>query len=210
MFSALVGLAIGLQTIPERLQCPADHKGRKRVANSSESFSHMLQAAGYPQQRTHRIAARRRIHDILQIVDEGGVLSRFFLRPPPTRRTRPVGGGLAFSSAIPRLIVLRATPSPARLHRPLQGRTRAPQPPRKVAALVRREPTTYPRIAFGWPGLRRRGNSSPDSNPPPKGCESPKCRRTVIPRNPSPFKIYLFPQAYLATHPATNTKVIGS
>src|ERR1700677_84391 len=69
MFSALVGLAIGLQTIPERLQCPADHKGRKRVANSSESFSHMLQAAGYPQQRTHRIAARRRIHDILQIVN---------------------------------------------------------------------------------------------------------------------------------------------
>src|SRR5271169_4239147 len=110
MFSALVGLAIGLQTIPERLQCPADHKGRKRVANSSESFSPMLQAARYPQQRTHRIAARRRIHDILQIVDEGGVLGRFFLRPPPTRRTRPVGGGLAFSSAIPRLIVLRATP----------------------------------------------------------------------------------------------------
>ena len=78
MFSALVGLAIGLQTIPERLQCPADHKGRKRVANSSESFRHMLQAAGYPQQRTHRIAACRRIHDILQIVDEGGVLGRFF------------------------------------------------------------------------------------------------------------------------------------
>src|SRR5580658_6925221 len=78
---------------------------------------------------------------------------------------------------------------------PLQGRRRAPQPPRKVAALVRREPTTYPRIAFGWPGLRRRGGSSPDSNPPHKGRESPNCRRTVLPK-PVAIQIHLFPQAY--------------
>src|ERR1700678_4246577 len=110
MFSALLGLALWLLTVRERLQCAADYPCRKGPANSSESISHMLQALVYPQQSTHRIAARRRIHDILQIVNEGGVLGRFFLRPPPTRRTRPVGGGLAFSSAIPRLIVLRATP----------------------------------------------------------------------------------------------------
>ena len=110
MFSAFVGLAIGLQTLPQRLQRPADHKGRKGVADASESLGHMLQAARYPQQPTHRIAARRAIHDILQVVDEGGVLGRFFFRPPPTRRMRPVAGALAFSSAIPRLIVLRAMP----------------------------------------------------------------------------------------------------
>src|SRR5277367_6550509 len=52
-----------------------------------------------------------------------------------------------------------------------------------VASLKeRREPTTYPCIAFGWPGLRRMGESSPDSNPPHKGRESPKCRRTVLPK----------------------------
>ena len=44
---------------------------------------------------------------------------------------------------------------------PSKADRRGPQR-HETAALVRRERTTYPRIAFGWPELRRRGNSSPD------------------------------------------------
>ena len=76
---------------------PLGHKGRKGITNASESFCHMLQTAGYPQQRTRRIAARRGINDIFQIADEGGVLGRFFcaLRPadelaPSEERWLPV------------------------------------------------------------------------------------------------------------------------
>jgi len=108
-----------------------------------------------------------------------------------TRRTRPVGGGLAFSSAILRLIVLRATPVALLDYI---------GPSKAVGARLNRHeespssfvenPTTYPCIAFGWPGLRRRGDSSPDSNPPHKGRESPKPDRPS--QNPLPFRFTYF------------------
>ena len=87
---------------PIDLQCPADDKGRKRAANSSESFSHMLQAAAiYRQQRTDRIAARRLIHVTPRIVDEGGVLDRFFLRPPLNPANAPCRRRIGFQFGNP-------------------------------------------------------------------------------------------------------------
>jgi hypothetical protein len=49
----------------------------------------------------------------------------------------------------------------ARLHRPLQGRRRAPQPPRRVAVLVRREPDNISVYRFRMAWITSKGRFIP-------------------------------------------------
>ena len=162
MFSALVGLAIGLQTIPERLQCPADHKGRKRVANSSESFSHMLQAVDI---HNNGLIGSPRVAEsttFFRSSMRAGYWIVFFASAADPTNPRPVGRRIGFQFGNP---AIDRAPRDTRRLLDYIGPSKAVgahlSRPRKVAVLVRREPTTYPSIAFGWPGLRRMGEFTP-------------------------------------------------
>ncbi len=108
----------------------------------------LRQALGHPNQRTHRIAERRRLDQTPQSLSDLGFLVAD--RPPPSRRMRPAGNGAPSKSSSPRLIVERASPVILETSRQPASTRRAAE--RGGLDLIRQDPEQQPTRQMGGRG----------------------------------------------------------
>src|SRR5208283_2706058 len=100
---ALVGLSVGLPAVAERRQQPLHADGADLVAHLAQRGGQLVVALRHPQQRTHRIAKRRRFHNAPQILAKRRVLTR-------QRSTTAAGLTNATGRKRRRVELLQATP----------------------------------------------------------------------------------------------------
>src|SRR5208337_3779025 len=138
MFRTLVGLAVGLPTEAKRRQQPPHAGGADLVAHLAQRGGELVVALRNPEQRTHRIAERRRFHDAPQIFDQRRVLAR-------QRSTTAAGLTNAARRKRPAIELLQATPERrARVSGDLRDGLQ-PSPPGR-AYLPRREQSSPPLV----------------------------------------------------------------
>ena len=171
MFRTLVGLAIGLPTEAKRRQQPPHAGGADLVAHLAQRGGELVVALRNPEQRTHRIAERRKFHDAPQILDQ---------RRVPARQRAATAARLtnAARRKRPAIELLKPRPSVERAY-PVIFAT-ASSPPRPAArtspaANNRRrrsssfEPTSFQRRRIACVSIMLKGITPSDEprNPPP-------------------------------------------
>src|SRR5260370_186948 len=77
--SSLVGLAIGLQTVPQVVQHLTDQLMGHLMALVRQFLGQLAQALARPTQRRLRVSPRQRFHQPFQILDQTGILAHRFL-----------------------------------------------------------------------------------------------------------------------------------
>ena len=113
MVRPLAGLAIGLEAVSQIAQKIGHHIVTNTMAKFTKPGCQVAQALGRPQQRRRRIAARRRLHQVLEIGEQRWI--RDDQRPasaalPADPIERRVGLCLAAQLRQSASIVLRAIP----------------------------------------------------------------------------------------------------